>query len=89
MTELLALEPPPYTVLVCVLPFDQGAGDARAMASASCQRTAGVNDVVDLGGPAGHGSQVLRLLELKNCAHWPQWEDPEAFNTAVRNFLLG
>jgi pimeloyl-ACP methyl ester carboxylesterase len=24
--------------------------------------------------------------ELKNCAHWPQWEDPEQFNTAIREF---
>jgi pimeloyl-ACP methyl ester carboxylesterase len=30
------------------------------------------------------GSQ---FVELKNCAHWPQWEDPEAFNAAVRKFL--
>ena len=30
------------------------------------------------------GSQ---FVELKNCAHWPQWEDPEGFNAAVRKFL--
>ena len=24
---------------------------------------------------------------LKDCAHWPQWEDPAAFNQAVRQFL--
>jgi 2-hydroxy-6-oxonona-2,4-dienedioate hydrolase len=29
-----------------------------------------------------------QYVELKNCAHWPQWEDPEAFNRAVREFLL-
>jgi 2-hydroxy-6-oxonona-2,4-dienedioate hydrolase len=26
-------------------------------------------------------------VELKNCAHWPQWEDPAAFNKAVADFL--
>jgi 2-hydroxy-6-oxonona-2,4-dienedioate hydrolase/2-hydroxy-6-oxo-6-(2'-carboxyphenyl)-hexa-2,4-dienoate hydrolase len=30
------------------------------------------------------GSQYV---ELRDCAHWPQWEDPEAFNNAVRSFL--
>ncbi|HEY7068035.1 MAG TPA: alpha/beta hydrolase [Chloroflexota bacterium] len=30
-----------------------------------------------------------RFLEMKNCAHWLQWEDPQAFNAAVRSFLLG
>jgi 2-hydroxy-6-oxonona-2,4-dienedioate hydrolase len=30
------------------------------------------------------GSQYV---ELKDCAHWPQWEDPEAFNNAVRSFM--
>ena len=29
-----------------------------------------------------------QFVELTSCAHWPQWEEPEAFNTAVRNFLL-
>lgn len=28
-----------------------------------------------------------KWVELKDCAHWPQWEDPEAFNGAVRAFL--
>jgi 2-hydroxy-6-oxonona-2,4-dienedioate hydrolase len=28
-----------------------------------------------------------RFVELKNCAHWPQWEDPAAFNRAVTEFL--
>jgi 2-hydroxy-6-oxonona-2,4-dienedioate hydrolase len=28
-------------------------------------------------------------VELKNCAHWPQWEDPQAFNQAVTRFLAG
>jgi 2-hydroxy-6-oxonona-2,4-dienedioate hydrolase len=28
-----------------------------------------------------------RWVELKNCAHWPQWEDPAAFNRAVTEFL--
>ena len=26
-------------------------------------------------------------VELKSCAHWPQWEDPAAFNRAVTEFL--
>ena len=25
-------------------------------------------------------------VELKNCAHWPQWEKPEEFNRIVREF---
>ncbi|HEY7060073.1 MAG TPA: alpha/beta hydrolase [Chloroflexota bacterium] len=28
-------------------------------------------------------------VELKDCAHWPQWEDPQAFNQAVTRFLAG
>jgi 2-hydroxy-6-oxonona-2,4-dienedioate hydrolase len=32
------------------------------------------------------GSQYV---ELKDCAHWPQWEDPDAFNTAILEFLRG
>ncbi len=30
------------------------------------------------------GSQ---FIELANCAHWPQWEDPVAFNQVVLRFL--
>jgi 2-hydroxy-6-oxonona-2,4-dienedioate hydrolase len=32
---------------------------------------------------------ATKYVELKDCAHWPQWEDPEAFNRAVRDFLRG
>ncbi len=28
------------------------------------------------------------LVVLENSAHWPQWEEPEAFNTAHLDFLL-
>jgi pimeloyl-ACP methyl ester carboxylesterase len=30
-----------------------------------------------------------KFFELKNCAHWPQWEDPAGFNRAVTEFLAG
>jgi pimeloyl-ACP methyl ester carboxylesterase len=32
------------------------------------------------------GSQ---FVELPDCAHWPQWEQPEAFNRTVVEFLSG
>lgn len=30
-----------------------------------------------------------RMVVLENSAHWPQWEEPDAFNTAHLDFLLG
>jgi 2-hydroxy-6-oxonona-2,4-dienedioate hydrolase len=29
----------------------------------------------------------VRLLEMRNCSHWPQMEDPETFNRASLEFL--
>jgi 2-hydroxy-6-oxonona-2,4-dienedioate hydrolase len=28
-----------------------------------------------------------QFVELASCAHWPQWEDPAAFNQTVLRFL--
>ncbi len=30
-----------------------------------------------------------RLLVMKDCAHWPQWEKPDIFNTIHLDFLAG
>lgn len=37
----------------------------------------------------GHGYTDARVVVLENSAHWPQWEEPEAFNRAHIEFLLG
>ncbi len=29
-----------------------------------------------------------QFFEMKDCAHWPQWEDPETFNDLVLRFML-
>jgi 2-hydroxy-6-oxonona-2,4-dienedioate hydrolase len=31
----------------------------------------------------------VQFVEMKDCAHWPQWEDPAAFNKIVTDFLIG
>lgn len=29
----------------------------------------------------------VEFVEMKNCGHWPQWEDPETFNAVVESYL--
>ena len=39
---------------------------------------------------AEEGARLIpnsELVVLENCAHWPQWEEPDAFNRAHLNFL--
>ena len=31
----------------------------------------------------------VKFVEMANCGHWPQWEDPETFNSILTEFLLG
>ena len=44
---------------------------------------------------ANVGEKIARLIPnarfalMKNCGHWPQFEDPSTFNTLHLNFLLG
>lgn len=27
-----------------------------------------------------------QFIEMSDCAHWPQWEDPDTFNDILRHF---
>ena len=30
-----------------------------------------------------------KMVVLDDCGHWPQWEQPDAYNRAQLDFLLG
>lgn len=44
---------------------------------------------VELARQAAASIHDARVVVLSNSAHWPQWEEPEAFNKAQIDFLLG
>ena len=44
---------------------------------------------VELARQAAADIPDARVVVLENSAHWPQWEEPEAFNRAHIEFLLG
>jgi 2-hydroxy-6-oxonona-2,4-dienedioate hydrolase len=31
----------------------------------------------------------VQFVEMTDCGHWPQWEDPSTFNKVVTDFMLG